>query len=643
MPGTTHRALFSSHEVFWGLETAQGKKLPPRRFSNGQTQRDAVADIIKAFNDGASDVFFHANLGSGKSLVALHLIANMGRGVVVVPTKNLQDQYAEDYEGKYVIRNPRTGLPVGIRVMKGRANFNCKHHGRSAASPDLVCTKPLPSATPRWRLASQCADWSPVYKGEHAQGLEEKVFMGDEAAEQVAFQDDVGNGVAYEGIWGEHRFIPRGNPCPYFAQYAFYANADAIVMNQAKWLAETSLGRKPRLDVEIFDEADFFLDSLGETAEISIKEIDTLLRTFMQFKKLGPELAPKMSRKDQATQSGLQGARKALNDHTVLGEVEPPIALLEMLAKLYESMDGDDAARKAGQLRDVLEHPEAVFCVKKEDKYILTVGEPRVILRSLLAKSGQKRLWMSATLQDEAILRDVYGFYKPVVIEGETAYQGTLYVCTPDDEAYPESGPVNVRWEQWYGPNGGVLREGFARSLEFIKRHSKGPTAYIIHGKGYLESISGESKAAAHVLKLLAKERESDETLDRFMRGEDNEIASTRMNRGVDFKGELCRDLVLIKMPIPDVSDAKFQAVRKKFREKYGPEVGDGVFWRYVRDSARRTLLQQVGRGLRSPEDWVRVWTTVESVLRFLRHRFPDKSIMREVRVKTGQRKLPPA
>lgn len=639
MLGTTAAAGLGGG-IFWGLETAAGRPLPPRRYTHGLTQLDAVADIVRAFNDGASDVFFHANLGSGKSLIALHVIANMGRGLVVVPTKNLQDQYAEDYEGKLVIRHARSQRPVAIRVMKGRNNFHCDHHGRSAASSDLVCTKELPPSVPRWRLASQCPDWSPVYKKEIADGLAEKVFMHDEAAQDQAFQADIEQGAGYDAIFNEHVYVPRGNPCPYFAQYDYYQSADALVMNQAKWQAETALGRKPRLDVEVFDEADHFLDSLGQTVEVGLKEIDIVLRAFMQFKRLGLEAGGKLTRKDQLVQAQLQKARKALNDHETLGDVEPPIDFLETMARLYENMDGDEPARKAGAIRDVLEHPDAVFCIKEPERYLLTVGEPRVILRSFLNKSGPKRLWMSATLQDPAILREVYGFRDPVVIRGEVAYQGRMFVCTPEDGA--EGHPVPIRWEKWYGTDGAHLREGFVKALTFIRKHAKGPTAYVVHGKGYVESVSEESVAARHVLKLLKKERESDEALARFMSGEDKEIASTRMNRGVDFKGDICRDLVLIKYPIPDISDPKFQAVRKKFREKYGEQVGDGVFWRYVRDCARRTLLQQVGRGMRASDDWVRVWTTDEQVLQHLTHRFPDKGVVTHVKVRQGQRKLPP-
>lgn len=641
MPSDTTRSLLAQERAFWGLETAEGKRLGPRRFSNGTSQLDAVADIVRAFDEGASDVFFHANLGSGKSLVALHVIANMGRGIVVVPTKNLQDQYADDYEGKYVIRHARKNRIVRIRVMKGRKNFTCAFHGKSAASPDLVCTKELPTSTPRWRSAMKCPDWSPVLRGESAEKLSEKVFLHDEAESDWAFQQQLAdNAKPYDAVFHEHVYVPRGNPCPYFAQYAAYNDADAIVMNQAKWEAETSLGRKPRLDVEVFDEADHFLDSLGSTVEVTDHEIDNLLRRFVSLsKKARHDPDAKPTARDKAIVAELQEGRKRLADKATLGDVEPPVELMSAVARVYESMEGDEPARRAGQIRDALEHPEALVCTKKEDRYLVAVGEPQVILRSFLAKSGPRRLWMSATLQDAAILRDVYGFRNPVVVDGETAYQGKLYLCTPEDGP----GPVPVRWEAWYGPQGQPLREGFDQALAFIQKHAKGPTAYVVHGKGYLESIAEWSAAARKVVKLLEKERESDETLGRFLAGETDEIASTRMNRGVDLKGDLCRDLVLIKFPLPDVSDPKLQAIKRKFTQKYGPDVGEGAFWRYARDCARRTLLQQVGRGLRAPDDWVRVWTTDQAVLDFLRARFPDKSVVTEVRVRTGQRKLPPA
>lgn len=645
MPSDTTRSLLAQERAFWGLETARGEKLSPRRYSNGMSQLDVVADIVKAFEEGASDVFFHANLGSGKSLVALHVVANMGRGIVVVPTKNLQDQYADDYEGKYVIRNKRKNRLLRIRVMKGRKSFHCAFHGKSAASPDLVCTKELPSATPRWRAAMKCPDWSPVYKGESAQKLTDKTFLHDGAEEDWKFQEDVAqNAKPYDAVFHEFVFVPRGNTCPYFAQYDAYREADAIVMNQAKWEAETALARKPRLDVEVFDEADHFLDSLGSTVEITEHEIDNLLRRFVTLsKKARHDPDAKPTARDKAVMAMLQEGRKALHDKATLGDVEPPTELMATLARVYEAMEGDEPARRAGQLRDALEHPEALVCSKKEDRYVVAVGEPQVILRSFLAKSGPKRLWMSATLQDPAILRDVYGFRNPVVVQGETAYQGKLFLCTPDETSAREAGPVPVRWEAWYGASGQPLREGFDRALAFIQKHAKGPTAYVVHGKGYLESIQEWSGAAKKVVRLLAKEREDDETLERFLRGESDEIASTRINRGVDFKGDLCRDLVLIKFPVPDVSDPKLQAIKRKFVDKYGPEIGEGAFWRYARDCARRTLLQQVGRGLRAPDDWVRVWTTDLAVLDYLRTRFPDKSILTEVRVKAGQRKLPPA
>ncbi|HWG89726.1 MAG TPA: helicase C-terminal domain-containing protein [Candidatus Thermoplasmatota archaeon] len=629
----------ADHAAFWGL-MKDGKPIAPRSYSNGKSQQQVVGEILDAFKKGATDVFFHANLGSGKSIVALMVIANMGRGLVVVPTKNLQDQYQADYEGRLSVMNPRTGRPMKIRVVKGRDGFQCTYHGRSAASGDLVCTKEAPPNTPRYRIASECPDWSPLYSREMVDQLQEKVFLGDEVARDVEFQGDLDAGVDYEGIFGPFSFVPRGKVCPYFAQYDHFLRADAIILNQAKWMAETNLGRKPRLDVEIFDECDHLLDTLVDSVTITAFQLEKLQRQFTQPRAYLTEgKRDALTLKEKKMVAFLQEARKELATEPEKEEEVPvPVNLLETLITIYNGMEeNDEAAKIAGQLKRVLEYQDVSLCIRKNSAYYFTIGEPKRILGDLLARSGRKRLWMSATLQDPAILREVYGFMRPVIVQGETAYQGDLKLCLPEPEIEQEVGAVEMNFERWYGRNGHeagmqATRDQFMRNLAWIRKHVEGPTAYLIHGKAYLESIEKESKDARAVLKLLTEEREDDDTLQKFIRGEVREIASTRMNRGVDLKGDLCRDIVIFKFPIPDVSDPRFRAIHKNFVEKFGPDIGDGMFWKYAKDCARRTLLQQIGRGLRAPDDWVRVWSTDAKVIKYLLKEFPDKKVVQVVR-----------
>ena len=67
----------------------------------------------------------------------------------------------------------------------------------------------------------------------------------------------------------EYVFYHRKKGCSYYDQYLAYLDADTIIFNSAKYLAEFSIGRKPATDVEIIDEADEFLDSLSNQVHVT--------------------------------------------------------------------------------------------------------------------------------------------------------------------------------------------------------------------------------------------------------------------------------------------------------------------------------------------------------------------------------------
>ena len=108
----------------WSLYQ-NGKFLEPLKFSNGKTQEDVVTEILKAIQQGNKIIFIKGICGTGKSAIALHLAKKLGKTSVVVPIKNLQEQYKEDYEkNKYVLKN--NGEKLKISVITGRKNHKCK-------------------------------------------------------------------------------------------------------------------------------------------------------------------------------------------------------------------------------------------------------------------------------------------------------------------------------------------------------------------------------------------------------------------------------------------------------------------------------------------------------------------------------------
>jgi len=83
----------------------------------------------------------------------------------------------------------------------------------------------------------------------------------------------------YLGMNGkEYIFYHRKQGCSYYDQYLSYTDADAIIFNSAKYLAEVSLGRKPKTEVEIIDEADEFLDNLSNQTRLNLTRLSASLK-----------------------------------------------------------------------------------------------------------------------------------------------------------------------------------------------------------------------------------------------------------------------------------------------------------------------------------------------------------------------------
>ncbi|GAG16589.1 unnamed protein product, partial [marine sediment metagenome] len=108
----------------WNLYE-NNKFLQPLKFSNGKSQKDVVKEILNSIKEGNKIIFVHGICGTGKSAIALNLARKLGKASVVVPGKNLQNQYKKDYsEQKYLLKD--NGERLKISVITGRNNHKCK-------------------------------------------------------------------------------------------------------------------------------------------------------------------------------------------------------------------------------------------------------------------------------------------------------------------------------------------------------------------------------------------------------------------------------------------------------------------------------------------------------------------------------------
>ncbi|MFN4132914.1 MAG: helicase C-terminal domain-containing protein [Candidatus Hadarchaeales archaeon] len=521
------------------------KPLPPRRYSSGKTQVDLIEEILEALESN-DVVLLRAMVGSGKSVVGIRTILELGRGVVAVPTKVLSDQYSRSYEKeKYFLRE--NGSRAKISVLKGRDNFHCLHmkekgHETTCSWRNLPCRRRLnhEAGERRTDALKECREWGFVFP---------RNLANDVRGAKKEF---------YRGVGGEWAVCLHGE-CPYWKQFLAYPSADVIVMNSMKWAAEISIGRLPVVPLTVVDEADEWLDQLALKVTVSQKRIEWV--------------------KEKLRENEIAVDLEELWEETTAGKKDP-LDLAIFLEELLEEMD-ETANDFFWKLASVLEYWEDVECEVKNDAVAYLVPDPRPVFLGYRRKVGGKWLLMSATVQSEEVLREVYGI-DPVIVEGETKFPGLIVQRRTWREM-----PVNYR--SWSKEE---FRENYWKLLEEIVEKAGRPAFLPVHAFKYLPP------------RLAEKIKESDVDVVE----EDGVMLTTKMDRGADLKG--MKSIVVTKFPFPEREDPLLKGMEKRLGKK--------AFWAYYRDMAERCFIQQVGRVLRSEGDVVEFWSPDEICHRML-------------------------
>jgi Rad3-related DNA helicase len=308
--------------------------LEPLEFSSGKSQEGVVDEVLAEVKNGHKVIFIHGVCGTGKSAIALNIARELGKTSIVVPGKNLQMQYKDDYEGKkYVMKKEVLKLAgkeikekLKIHVMTGRNNHKCKFlEDNKLAIPKVTREVPTTlsdafmkhiekieekSQNIQEKLTKdKSADnWDLPCKIEikeknmlrireylkQNQHVDENKFNNIKdikrlpiaavcpywspvIPEKYEINTPTFKGARkrkYEGLGGEkYIFYQRKKGCPFYEQFNSYVDADVIVFNSLKYKLETALNRKPKTEVEIIDECDEFLDSLTNQRVINIDRL----------------------------------------------------------------------------------------------------------------------------------------------------------------------------------------------------------------------------------------------------------------------------------------------------------------------------------------------------------------------------------
>ena len=628
--------------------------LKPLCFSNGKTQEDVVNEVLEAFDKGEKVIFIHGICGTGKSSIALNIAREMGKTSVVVPGKNLQNQYKKDYESDKYLKGIN-GNKLKISIITGRKNHKCKflqdnlnaipkmnkeinlnlydifegkreemlklvERDLSADNPNIPCKieikeknwqrikeylKQNPKVNlknfngikdvKRLSIAPVCPYWSPVFpetfEAKALGSTKKKVYQGLGEAKCV--------------------FHERTPGCKFYEQFHSYVDSDVIVFNSLKYKLETALNRKPLTEVEIIDECDEFLDSFANQRKINLDWLQNALIHEVALGDVEDDISEETFslirhlRKNQRIEDSIKSKEVIPLRETGLYDLLKIFLKSEVVVNLDDESYLFDVVETARMFNDFLEETYVSFSRVDNNLIasLVTINLAKM-LEQLISKN-KRIVLMSGTLHSKEVLKTIFGLTDFKMIDAETEHQGNIDIIKTGLE-------MDCKYSNFN--SGKFNREDYLRALDKCLKIAKKPV--LIHVNSFKDLPTEEEINEYDLDNLISKDevinmQKKDgegKILNDFKTGEIDLLFSTRDSRGVDFPGEECNSIVFTKYPNPDIQDP-FWKILNKSKPQY--------YWSFYKDKARRELLQKLYRGLRFKEDHVFVLSPDSRVLDF--------------------------
>ena len=618
---------------FWNLNDANGE-IEPLKFSNGKTQEDIVEEISKLITNGEKIIFLHGACGTGKSAIALNLARVLGKISIVVPVKALQRQYEEDYlKNKYIIG--LNGKKMKISMLTGRDNHDSLYKkGISCADPFLpenikfteknakklleyyqenpfIQNKIIRDykSLRRLSIAPSNPYWSPIlpksFEVQQLRDAEKHVYRGVDGQEYV--------------------FYHRKKGCSYYDQYLSYLNSEIIIFNSAKYLAEISIGRKPKTEVDVIDEADEFLDNLFQQDELNLSRLNGALKSLIPEHESAEYVRKKIIELIELEEQNKRATGVDENNVYPIQETKIKEILelftknpeLEVEIQIDELSYANKALESAMNFKDNMDEVYLTYRKSEDSLYVRLVSTNLSSKFKDLMRKTKTLVFMSGTLHSESVIKNIFGIKNYKIVEAETLNQGSLEIVKTGKEF--DCKYSNLNSERY-------SREDYLKSLNAALDKAEVPM--LIHVNAF-QDLPNEYEKNSFDLDIISSEKlrklqEEDKTgkaVSLFKEGLSSSLFSTKCSRGVDFPGDMCKSIIFTKYPNPPVKDTFWKILQKTHPEHY---------WEFYRDKARREFLQRIYRAVRSINDHVYVLS-------------PDLRVLDAVRVlqeKNGEHKV---
>jgi len=635
----------------WNLYQ-NGKFLEPLKFSNGKTQEDIVNEVIDAVRGGNKIIFIRGVCGTGKSAIALNLAKELGKTSVVVPIKNLQEQYKRDYENeKYLLKDNKEKLKIS--VITGRKNHKCKfledntsvipkikreidsklhnifsgkrkeikeeiERDISADNYNLPCKIEIKEKN--WRkikeylkqnkdvnfknfenikdvkrvsVAGACPYWCPV--------IPDKYELGGESFASAIKKK-------YRGLNNtDFIFYQRRQGCRFYGQFNSFVDSDVVVFNSLKYNLESALNRKPFTEVEIIDECDEFLDGFANQRTLNIDRLQISLANIFSWNEETDKIIKEM---EEIIRQIKRNPR--VNDAIQTQEIIPlketgVYDLFKNFLKIPELLDDADDESYAFEVEETARMFDGFF----DETYLNTTKKDEQMIISLVTTNLAKRfqemidknktiVLMSGTLHSENVLKNVFGVENYKIIEAETEQQGRIEVKRTGLE-------MNCKYDNY-----SCSREKFLKAFDKCVEVAKKPA--LIHIQAFIDLPTEQEIKEFNLKNLVSRDEIREEQardkkgkiINDFKNREIDVLFSTKSGRGLDFPGEQCNSIIFTKYPNPNVRDVFWKILSQTKPQHY---------WEFYKDKARRELWQKIYRGLRFRDDHVYLLSPDERVL----------------------------
>ena len=604
---------------YWNLFSNK-EELKPLMFSNGKTQEDVVREIVSLIENGKKIIFLHGTCGTGKSAIALNVARVLGSASVVVPVKALQKQYEEDYmHGKWLKMD--SGRKMKIAMITGRDNHDSVFFdGKSCADPELpenikiteknyqkiikyykdnplIKNKVEPNMDKirRMSIAPSNPYWSPIlpadFEANQIRDATKRKYLGCNEKDWI--------------------FYHRKRGCSYYDQYLSYLMADVIIFNSAKYLSELGMGRKPKTEVEIVDEADEFLDSLFVQEELNLTRLKGALKLIF------PEDNGAKDQIDRVLNLiGLEEKnKKALGiDEKKIFEIKDTkvkeiLNLLVSNSELEAEIALDEinysnkALETARNFSSLFDETYLSYKMDEENLYVKLVSTNLSGKLNDLMNKSKAIVFMSGTLHSREVLKKVFKIENYEVVEAETLKFGNAEIIMTGKE-------FDCKFSNF--SSGGKSRKDYLHALKSCIDKAVEPM--LVHVNAFQDLPDEQEKSdlglgnvmSREKLKDLQKEDRTGRLVSLFKSGISSSLFSTKCSRGVDFPGDICKSMVFTKYPNPNTQDTFWKVLEKTHPES---------FWNFYKDKAKREFLQRLYRALRSFDDKVYVLSPDSRVL----------------------------